>query len=78
MLSCPAISLRLCFEIFINWIRAVCDLWVGAMAMEGEAREGRSLSETPTWAVATVITVMVTFGFFFHGSLKRYGKVKKK
>jgi mlo protein len=48
------------------------------MAMEGEAREGRSLSETPTWAVATVITVMVTFGFFFHGSLKRYGKVKKK
>jgi mlo protein len=46
--------------------------------MEGEAREGRSLSETPTWAVATVITVMVSFGFFFHGSLKRCGKVKKK
>ncbi|GLT57407.1 hypothetical protein SLA2020_303820 [Shorea laevis] len=42
--------------------------------MEGEAREGRSLAENPTWAVATVITVMVSFGFFFHNSLKRCGK----
>ncbi|KAE8010632.1 hypothetical protein FH972_006987 [Carpinus fangiana] len=41
---------------------------------EGEAREGRSVAETPTWAVATVITVMVAFGFFFHSSLKRCGK----
>uniref|UniRef100_A0A5B6Z816 MLO-like protein n=1 Tax=Davidia involucrata TaxID=16924 RepID=A0A5B6Z816_DAVIN len=40
--------------------------------MEGE--EGRSLSETPTWAVATVISVMVAVGFFFHGSLKHFGK----
>ncbi|KAF8405062.1 hypothetical protein HHK36_009959 [Tetracentron sinense] len=36
--------------------------------------EGRSLSETPTWAVATVVTVMVAVGFFVHGSLKRIGK----
>ncbi|XP_075653662.1 MLO-like protein 4 [Castanea sativa] len=42
--------------------------------MEEEPREGRSLAETPTWAVATVITVMVSFGFFFHGSLKWSGK----
>lgn len=44
--------------------------------MEEEPREGRSLAETPTWAVATVITVMVSFGFFFQGSLKWSGKVK--
>ncbi|KAF9622786.1 hypothetical protein IFM89_034021 [Coptis chinensis] len=36
--------------------------------------EGRSLSETPTWAVATVITVLVSVGFLFQGSLKRAGK----
>ncbi|KAB1201807.1 MLO-like protein 4 [Morella rubra] len=42
--------------------------------MEGEPGEGRSLSETPNWAVATVITVMVVLGFFFQGSLKRCGK----
>ncbi|XP_059641140.1 MLO-like protein 4 [Cornus florida] len=36
--------------------------------------EGRSLSETPTWAVATVISVMVSLGFFFHASLKQFGK----
>ncbi|XP_041019599.1 MLO-like protein 4 isoform X2 [Juglans microcarpa x Juglans regia] len=42
--------------------------------MEGEMKEGRSLFETPTWAVATVITIMVVFGFFFHGVLKRCGK----
>ncbi|KAK9284697.1 hypothetical protein L1049_023873 [Liquidambar formosana] len=41
---------------------------------EGQVREGRSLAETPTWAVATVITVMVGFGLFIHGSLKRFGK----
>lgn len=45
---------------------------------EREAREGRSVAETPTWAVATVITVMVAFGFFFHSSLKRCGKVKEQ
>ncbi|KAK6924501.1 Mlo-related protein [Dillenia turbinata] len=36
--------------------------------------EGKSLAETPSWAVATVVSVMVAFGFFFHGSLKRFGK----
>ncbi|KAK3024439.1 hypothetical protein RJ639_042971, partial [Escallonia herrerae] len=39
-----------------------------------EEREGRSLSETPTWAVATVVTVMVASGFFINGSLKHFGK----
>lgn len=36
--------------------------------------EARSLAVTPSWAVATVISIMVAFGFFFHGSLKRFGK----
>lgn len=36
---------------------------------------GRSLTGTPTWAVATVITVMVTLGFFFQASLQQFGKV---
>ncbi|XP_047310977.1 MLO-like protein 4 [Impatiens glandulifera] len=40
------------------------------MRIDGE----RSLFETPTWAVATVVSVMVTMGFLFHGSLKRLGK----
>lgn len=38
--------------------------------------EARSLAVTPSWAVATVISIMVAFGFFFHGSLKRFGKVR--
>ncbi|PON89352.1 Mlo-related protein [Trema orientale] len=42
--------------------------------MEEQVREGRSLAETPTWAFATVITVMVFLGFFFHVSLKQFGK----
>ncbi|XVE87448.1 hypothetical protein DITRI_Ditri18aG0118300 [Diplodiscus trichospermus] len=37
-------------------------------------REGKSLEETPTWAVATVVTVMVSFGFLVHQSLKKFGK----
>lgn len=41
-----------------------------------EEREGRSLAETPTWTVATVITVMVSLGFFLHSSLKHFGKVQ--
>ena len=41
-----------------------------------EEREGRSLEETPTWTVATVITVMVLLGFSFHLSLKHFGKVQ--
>ncbi|GAV64850.1 Mlo domain-containing protein [Cephalotus follicularis] len=45
--------------------------------MEGDKHfreEGRSLAVTPTWAVGTVITVMVAFGFFCHRSLKQFGK----
>ncbi|XP_022145465.1 MLO-like protein 4 isoform X2 [Momordica charantia] len=36
--------------------------------------EGRSLAVTPTWAFATVVTLMVSLGFFFQGSLKRVEK----
>ncbi|KAE8655023.1 spartin-like [Hibiscus syriacus] len=41
-------------------------------------REGKSLEETPTWALATVITVMVAFGFLVHHSLKRFGRWLEK
>lgn len=36
--------------------------------------EGRALTETPTWAVATVVGIMVVVGLFFHASLKRLRK----
>ncbi|EPS59298.1 hypothetical protein M569_15508, partial [Genlisea aurea] len=36
--------------------------------------EGRSLAETPTWAVATVIGFMVAVGFLINGGLKKTGK----
>ncbi|PIN15025.1 hypothetical protein CDL12_12331 [Handroanthus impetiginosus] len=36
--------------------------------------EGQSLAETPTWAVATVITILVSIGFLINGSLKKFGK----
>ncbi|CAK9161640.1 unnamed protein product [Ilex paraguariensis] len=36
--------------------------------------EGRSLAETPTWAVGTVTSVMVCFGFMINTSLKQFGK----
>ncbi|KAJ7944154.1 MLO-like protein [Quillaja saponaria] len=36
--------------------------------------EGRSLTETPTWAVATVITFFVTLSFLSESSLKQFGK----
>ncbi|CAA0809391.1 MLO-like protein 4, partial [Striga hermonthica] len=39
-----------------------------------ETEEGRSLAETPSWAVAAVITVLVTVGFSIHGGLKKCGK----
>ncbi|KAK0605601.1 hypothetical protein LWI29_028599 [Acer saccharum] len=42
--------------------------------VEKQAHEGRSFAETPTWAVATVITIMVLLGFFFHECLKKFGK----
>ncbi|KAK3224339.1 hypothetical protein Dsin_011364 [Dipteronia sinensis] len=44
------------------------------MVEEKQANEGRSFAETPTWAVATVITIMVLIGFFFHECLKQFGK----
>ncbi|KAL2520354.1 MLO-like protein 4 [Forsythia ovata] len=42
--------------------------------MTVEMKEGRSLAETPTWAVATVITLLVGIGFLIHASLKKFGK----
>ncbi|CAN4083448.1 unnamed protein product [Withania somnifera] len=36
--------------------------------------EGASFAETPTWAVATVVTALVSIGFLIHGSLKKFGK----
>ncbi|XP_011087591.1 MLO-like protein 4 [Sesamum indicum] len=42
--------------------------------MGSREEEGRSLAETPTWAVATVITFMVTIGFLIHGGLVKFGK----
>ncbi|KAH7566263.1 hypothetical protein JRO89_XS08G0127600 [Xanthoceras sorbifolium] len=39
-----------------------------------EGKQGRSFAETPNWAVATVITIMVILGFCFHESLKQFGK----
>ncbi|XP_038876597.1 MLO-like protein 4 isoform X1 [Benincasa hispida] len=36
--------------------------------------DGRSLAVTPTWAFATVVTLMVSLGFFFQGTLKRTKK----
>ncbi|TXG59806.1 hypothetical protein EZV62_014379 [Acer yangbiense] len=44
------------------------------MVEEKHANEGRSFAETPTWAVATVITIMVLLGFFFHECLKKFGR----
>ncbi|XP_019182461.1 PREDICTED: MLO-like protein 4 [Ipomoea nil] len=44
------------------------------MRAEMEEREGRSLSETPTWAFATVISALVCVGFLIHGGLKKCGK----
>ncbi|CAI9110951.1 OLC1v1011061C1 [Oldenlandia corymbosa var. corymbosa] len=39
-----------------------------------ETSEGRPLSETPTWAVATVVTILVAVGIFIHACLKRLTK----
>lgn len=36
---------------------------------------GKSLAETPTWAVATVITAMVVLGWLFLASLELFDKV---
>ncbi|CAJ1930423.1 unnamed protein product [Sphenostylis stenocarpa] len=42
--------------------------------MGEESGEGRSLAETPTYAVATVITVLVSLSFLFQGTLKKLVK----
>ncbi|KAK3016331.1 hypothetical protein RJ639_007311 [Escallonia herrerae] len=42
--------------------------------MEGLIRVGRSLSETPTWSVATVTTVMVFVCLLVQRSIYRFGK----
>ncbi|TKY70330.1 MLO protein 4 [Spatholobus suberectus] len=42
--------------------------------MGEENGEGRSLAETPTYAVATVITVLVSLSFLFQGTLKKLVK----
>ncbi|KAK7406827.1 hypothetical protein VNO78_08461 [Psophocarpus tetragonolobus] len=39
--------------------------------MEEESGEGRSLAETPTYFVATVITVLVALSFLFQGTIKK-------
>ncbi|KAL0551409.1 hypothetical protein IC582_010495 [Cucumis melo] len=40
--------------------------------------EGRLLAITPTRAFATVVTLMVSFGFFFQGTLKQTKRRKRK
>ncbi|GAB4848457.1 hypothetical protein Ancab_003161 [Ancistrocladus abbreviatus] len=39
-----------------------------------DEEEGRPFAETPTWAIATVITIMVAFGALFNHSLELFGK----
>ncbi|KAI3665365.1 hypothetical protein L6452_43989 [Arctium lappa] len=39
-----------------------------------EAEEGKSLVETPTWAVASVVSVMVLVGFFINAALRHSEK----
>ncbi|XP_009760404.1 MLO-like protein 4 [Nicotiana sylvestris] len=39
-----------------------------------EKLEEASFAETPTWAVATVVTVLVSIGFLIHSSLNKFGK----
>ncbi|CAJ2646612.1 unnamed protein product [Trifolium pratense] len=50
--------------------------------MVEENEEGRSLAETPTWAVATVITLLVSLSFLSHGTLNKLikwlGRTKRK
>ncbi|XP_047973126.1 MLO-like protein 4 [Salvia hispanica] len=38
-----------------------------------ESKEERSLARTPTWAVATVITLLVSISFLLHTGLKKFG-----
>lgn len=47
------------------------------MLIEGNMEDGRSLEETPTWSVATVITVMVFVCLFVERSIYRFGRVRE-
>ncbi|KVI02903.1 Mlo-related protein [Cynara cardunculus var. scolymus] len=42
--------------------------------MKMEVEEGKSLVETPTWAVASVVSVMVLVGFFINAALRHTEK----
>ncbi|XP_057965038.1 MLO-like protein 4 isoform X1 [Malania oleifera] len=44
------------------------------MEDEGWEGGGASLEETPSFAVASVVSVMLAFGFLIHGALKQFGK----
>lgn len=43
-----------------------------------EEGRGRSLAETPTYSVASVVTVMVFVCFLVERSIYRFGKVNNK
>jgi len=45
--------------------------------MEHAVEQGRSLAETPTYSVASVVTVMVFVCFLVERSIYRFGKVDK-
>lgn len=45
--------------------------------MEHAVEQGRSLAETPTYSVASVVTVMVFVCFLVERSIYRFGKVNK-
>ncbi|KAF2312410.1 hypothetical protein GH714_034595 [Hevea brasiliensis] len=57
----------------VRSLYAAADL-LSAVMDEVEIDEDKSLALTPTWALATVITVMVCFGFFCQASLNQFGK----
>lgn len=46
------------------------------MAEQVLMRPGRSLAETPTYAVATLVTVLVFVCFIVERSIYRFGKVE--
>lgn len=65
-------------EGYSNFHDIVCCFWGRIPDIMGEENgEGRSLAETPTYAVATVITVLVSLSFLFQGTLKKLVKVRK-
>jgi hypothetical protein len=46
--------------------------------MDEVLKQGRSLAETPTYLVASVVTVMVFVCFLVERSIYRFGKVKQE